>query len=792
MPTLCPPRPDGVPETLTQASASYKRRAYLAVFALLVFLAAYFGLAAWFAYTSIRLFGLATEIRQTFWVFVAAASSALLAIFMVKAVFFVRRGKLDGVEPVDLSRHPELARFVTQVADEAGAPHPRKVYLTHDVNAAVFYDLSLLNLFLPSKKNLLIGLGLVNLLNLSELKAVLAHEFGHFAQRSMKIGRWVYITQQIAAHLIARRDALDRMLEGLSGIDIRIAWIGWVLRLIIWSIRALVETVFGWVLLIERALTRQMEFQADLVAVSLAGSDALVHGLSKAQVADEELDRAIAIMLRERAEGRPVSDVYALHTWLIERRRVILDDPFYGTCKPVPSEPQAAATHRVFASWDHQPSRMWATHPANDAREANAKRTYIPSPTDLRPSWLLFGDAEAVRREMTASLYLRVAPDEVPEPPVPLESTLEELEKRFATPQLDTRYRGLYLERSVVRHTPTPSGLVAHYVASHNNAELAKTIAGLYDAKIKDELAERRERHFEVATLEAIERGLLKTPGGVVRFRGESHKRKALGGLITRARADRAAIEDALRQRDVAIRTAHLEAARRYDAAHPSENGQEAYLLGLLEVLHYAEHTSADLTDLEEVFGSLLGIVLADGKVSAEELQHVVAEAQGVYLALARLYDEADRVALDAGLNARLEAASWSEHLGPFGLQPPELHNLGHWLETHRSWVLGTAAQLDNLASLSLRALLEAEAQLGDWVAGRKDELEARPARSVVAANYPRLAVGAERPRHTKLSWWDRFILADGLGPSLLRLAVAGGIVASVLIGGSLLRGRGG
>jgi Zn-dependent protease with chaperone function len=37
-------------------------------------------------------------------------------------------------------------------------------------------------MFLPIKKNLQIGLGLVNSLNVSEFKAVMAHEFGHFTQ----------------------------------------------------------------------------------------------------------------------------------------------------------------------------------------------------------------------------------------------------------------------------------------------------------------------------------------------------------------------------------------------------------------------------------------------------------------------------------------------------------------------------------------------------------------------------------------------------------------------------------
>src|SRR5262249_27247334 len=138
------------------------------------------------------------------------------------------------------------------------------------------------------------------------------HEFGHFAQRTMYVGRWVYIGQQIAAHIIAKRDALDRFLQILSGIDIRIAWIGWILSLIVWSIRSVMELVFRMVIVAQRALSREMEFQADLVAVSLTGSDALVHALHRLNAADDAWSRAVSFAMNERAQGRRVRDVFAV------------------------------------------------------------------------------------------------------------------------------------------------------------------------------------------------------------------------------------------------------------------------------------------------------------------------------------------------------------------------------------------------------------------------------------------------------------------------------------------------
>ncbi len=151
------------------------------------------------------------------------------------------------------------------------------------MNAAVFYEISIINLIFPTRKNLEIGLALVNALSLGELKAVLAHEFGHFAQRTMYVGRWVYMGQQIAGHIIAKRDALDRFLQVLSRLDLRVAWVGWLLTLVVWSIRSVMEIVFRGVIIVQRALSREMEFQADLVAVSLTGSDALVHALHRAE-----------------------------------------------------------------------------------------------------------------------------------------------------------------------------------------------------------------------------------------------------------------------------------------------------------------------------------------------------------------------------------------------------------------------------------------------------------------------------------------------------------------------------
>ena len=204
MEIVYPPGPATVPPNLTAASSAYKRHAWFAMLGLGGFIAIYLGLAVTFAFTAWRLLGGAFNGADTsLWGFIAGGCAAFLAVFMFKALFFVQhRYVIDDIE-VTRAEQPRLFEFIDRLADEARAPRAHRVFLSPRVNAAVFYDLSLLNLIIPSKKNLEVGLGLVNTVPLGELKAVLAHEFGHFAQRSMAVGRWVYVSQQIAGHIVA-------------------------------------------------------------------------------------------------------------------------------------------------------------------------------------------------------------------------------------------------------------------------------------------------------------------------------------------------------------------------------------------------------------------------------------------------------------------------------------------------------------------------------------------------------------------------------------------------------------
>ena len=118
-----------------------------------------------------------------------------MAVMCLKVVVspFVRLFKSDtgskerGVE-VDTTSAPELMGLISDAAKRVGVDMPLHVYITPEVNAAAFYDKPLRSIYKPSPLNLSLGAPLFLMLSRQELKAVIGHELGHFAQSELRQG----------------------------------------------------------------------------------------------------------------------------------------------------------------------------------------------------------------------------------------------------------------------------------------------------------------------------------------------------------------------------------------------------------------------------------------------------------------------------------------------------------------------------------------------------------------------------------------------------------------------------
>lgn len=755
-----------IPEDYTDATSAYKRHIWVAVLGIGSFFLLYILLTIWFFFTAYRLLGDGFGGGNNQLVsIVGGFAAAFLGIFMIKAFFFVKTNHDIEDHEVKPADEPKLFDYLHKLADEIGAPRPHKVYISNRVNASVFYDLSFLNLFWPSKKNLEIGLGLTNVLNLGELKAVLAHEFGHFAQKSMLVGRWVYIANQIASAIIGRRDALDSFLAGLSRIDIRIAWIGWILSLIVWSIRSVVEIVFKIVVLSQRALSREMEFQADLVAVSVTGSDALIHALHKLQAADAAFSNSINTVGELLNEKKAAPDLYTIQSNAIQQTARILNDEEYGKSPKIPATDPA--NNRVFSERIAQPPKMWATHPPDQEREANAKERYIAGFIDDRSAWDLFTDAKALRLLLTADLYKK---GKVPKDLefISNEEAIAFHDKEWNKEYYNSKYKGVYLNRNIFQD-------FANIDEVYNPSMQTDGLASLYPETLVDDLEDYTTLRDELFQLEAIQDKRLTQSGAALYHRGVQVSKNDLPEIIDGLKNEVHVAKRRLTDHDLRVRNAHVHMARSIGQAWP------AYLKGLGKVVHYAEHTMEDLKDAYRAFTEVLQIVLADNKVTADEMQKVIGRGNSVQMIMQSMHSNKHMVLIDETIQEKL-GGTWPEKLEKLGLPRITQENINSWIPNSAGWVGSYLDSLHRLRSAALSALLKGEEEVQALYAQQGSKAAARA--STVAFDYKTFSPGSERKVTDKLSMWDKFVMSDGIVPSVAKFGIAASILGATVFAG--------
>lgn len=782
MPTdldLYPEGPPAAPADLTVPTSRFQVHAWLAVFALLAFVALYISLTGWLGWVTFRVARDNLAFGGSPVGLVKVIPSAFVFVFLISGLFAVKRAENKTAIEIRPEEEPELFAFLVRIADEVGASRPHRVFLSPSVNAGVLYDLSLINLIFPTRKNLVVGLGLMSALDLGEIKAVMAHEFGHFAQKSMAVGRWVYVSEQIAHNIITTRGVFDKTLDEISRFDVYVGWLGSIMRFFVWSVRVVLDAAFSVVALAERALSREMELQADLVAVSLTGSDALIHALHKLSAADEAFDRAVGFAQDELAKGKVVEDLFAVQEHVLASVRRITSDETYGVAPAVPRrEPQE---HRVFPDRYAEPPDMWSTHPPNREREDNAKRVYVPCRLDARPAWALLRHPESRRVEMTRHLLARLNNiQQLPPDTLSTAEAIARVDEGFRRTHLDARYRGLYLGRRIMRNAITIDQI---YEA---NAEAAAptpvpTVRQLYPIAIVDELEAWRDLTREHATFKALKDGTLKPKGGLIRYRGTEVSRRDLSRIIAEVDREREAAFERIAARDRRCRTAHVLAARQLGA------GWEAYLRSLAQLLHYAEHTEADVND---AWGSLIGVfgvVTATGEPSGPKRRRLIAAANEAYEALARPLRDRGAVRLPEAIAARMGTARFGERLGELTLEPPNDSNIGAWLPVAGEWLVAVQDDFASLRVYTLEVLLEAEEMVRRCLSGESEWAEA-PAPASVPLSYTTILPGNERKREMRLGLWARLKLADGLFPNAARFTVALGVLSlGLLAGGTTL-----
>src|SRR6185503_315721 len=278
----------------------------------------------------------------------------------------------------------------------------------------------------------------------------------------------------------------------------------------------------------------------------------------------------------------------------------------------------------------------------------------------------------------------------------------------------------------------------------------------------------------EKALLEGLKDGFLVAPGGVIRFRGREIRRKHLARVIEQVTAELDGVRQKIEGHDRAARAAYRAAARRIG------RGWEEHLAGLIALVHYAEHTEADLSDARGHVRHVVEIVTADERVTDAEMRRLQASASDLAAAVRCVVQEREHVRLPAPLKARFEVDGWEDMLPDFDLDDPQPQDFGQgWLAEMEQVIDIATGQLDRLRNAALDALVEAEAQVARGLAG--EDVGDAPKAGGMGGRYTRLRLGNERPRQKRLGWWDRFVTADGFVAGTARLLVASAILAPLL-----------
>lgn len=213
----------------------------------------------------------------------------VLAFYLMQPVFRIKRNRQegDGIE-VSRSECPNLFAMIDNLTKEIGTSFPKHVYINEQVNASVFYDVAFWNIFIPVKKNLIVGVPLLYSLTEDELRAILAHEFGHFSQRSMKFGSMVRASCEIMSYMVETPSYLAKTIHtwfeaskafGLYGLVLFVILL--VLVYIIDYSQKLNRWMYRWVCKADAGLSREMEFDADRISCSIVGTNIFVSAICK-------------------------------------------------------------------------------------------------------------------------------------------------------------------------------------------------------------------------------------------------------------------------------------------------------------------------------------------------------------------------------------------------------------------------------------------------------------------------------------------------------------------------------
>jgi Zn-dependent protease with chaperone function len=455
----------------------------------------------------------------------------MVFVFLVKFLFASSKADESDCIEVKEADQPQLFLSIRSIASRVGTPMPKKVLISPDVNACVFYNSSFWSMFLPVRKNLKIGLGLVNAVNISELESVIAHEFGHFSQRSMTVGSWVYQVNRIIYDMLFNNEGYGENLRSMASVNSMFELFALVTIKIVEAIQWVLRQMYKAVNKSYMGLSRQMEFHADHVAASVCGSNNAIRALFRVEFASTCYETTLGICNNTWQQKIAAADFFTAHLYVMQYTGELRQLAFEGAL-PVSVEQDESSNSRI--NYKDQ----WSSHPTLRERKDHLESCSVTGTVNTLPAWALFREEAALKEALTRKIYRSVAKEEVKEE-LDTESFQVLLKAELEKDALPAVFKGYYDQRQVeafdVEAVAAESFAFTSFkdVFDEDTATLPRRIAAI---------------HQDLAVLQAISDGHIETES--FDFEGQKYDAKEAAAIMVQLQEELETLQEKLQAGD--------------------------------------------------------------------------------------------------------------------------------------------------------------------------------------------------------------------------------------------------
>lgn len=427
-----------------KTSPEYKKSSLLTMYSIFMFTALYialFVLGVLFSFLCIALglsmMSMGLDIFGWIVGLILITIATLILAFLMK--FFFKKNKIDRSDMTEITRHdePKFFQLLDEVVSEIKTTSPKKVYLSPDVNASVFYDSGFWNLFIPVKKNLQIGAGLINTSTVDEFKAVLSHELAHFSQRTMKIGAYVYSVNHVIYNLVYENGAYEKFTKKLAKIAFFFSIIVKVVSRNIQLFERIFVAFYRAININYLGLSREMEFHADALAATVTGSEPLITSLLRINMAEQSYNEVLDFYQEKTPEPVKTLNIYPQQLYVLNSMAQHNNLPIEDGLPKITMENTQDKSKLFFEDKS-------SSHPNDKERIAKLLDLNIQkNSTGNRLAWSLFSHPTQLQESITQQVFSG-ASFEKPPLDKSYDEFIEEYRKTSEETSLPPVYNGYY------------------------------------------------------------------------------------------------------------------------------------------------------------------------------------------------------------------------------------------------------------------------------------------------------------------------------------------------------------